>query len=1061
MIRRKIIDSTNVTSTLFLQWVIRTSLQFRYLVIFIVVALIVFGIDAIRQMPVDVFPEFAPPRVEIQTPSLGLSATEVEALVTTPLEEIFNGVPQLDIMRSKSVEQLSSIVLIFEPGTELMKARQLVAERLAIAIPILPTWAAPPVMMPPLSSTARTMKIGISSNDRSVIELSMITYWKIRERLLRVPGVANLVIWGEQIQMPQVQVDPERLQAEGVSIDEVLQVTSDTLDSGMIQYSDGSRIGAGGFLVTPNQQLAIRHVLPFLEPSDLARIVINDRTKSDGTPLRLGDVANLVEGTWPMIGDAVVNDGPGLLLIVEKFPWGNTLEVTRGVEAAIDEMRPGLPGIDIDTTIFRPATFVQAALNNLVTSLLIGAGLAVVVLLLFLWDWRIALISAAIIPVTAVLTLLVLSWLGTTLNVMVLAGLVIAIGAVIDDAIVDVENIVRRLRQYRRQGSTKGTAEIIRLASVEVRSAIINASLIEMIALIPVFFLPGLSGAFFRPLAQAYVVATIISPLVALTVTPALILILLENAPIRERLSPIIPYLQRSYDRLLARIIKVPRLAYAACGVLLASGIVVWPHLGQELLPSFKERDFLMHWVAKPGTSHPEMVRISTRACQELRTIPGVRNCGSHIGQALLMDEVYGIYFAENWVSVDPAVDYDVTLAKIQEMVNGYPGLVRDVQTYLKERIREVLTGSSHPIVVRIYGQDMGVLRGLAQEVQEELAKISGIVDAQAELLVDIPQIQIEVDLTAAEKFGLKPGDVRRQAAYMVAGEEAGDIHTANRTYDVQVWSTPASRHSLSSIKNMLINTPTGQTIRLTDVADVRIAPAPNAINHEGLSRRLNVEADVVGRDLGSVIDDVEDALDTVQFPLGYYPTLLGEYAERQAAQERIVIMGLLAVLVIFCLLRVSLGSWKVATMAFLSLPMALSGGILAALLFGGVLTLGSLVGLLTILGIAARNSIMLISHFQHLETVEGIPFGSALVQQGARERLVPILMTVLTAGLALVPLVIAGNIPGHEIEHPMAIVILGGLLTSTLANLFVVPVLYLRFFIPSTGSLFDQRKVP
>jgi CzcA family heavy metal efflux pump len=765
-------------------------------------------------------------------------------------------------------------------------------------------------------------------------------------------------------------------------------------------------------------------------------------------------VADLVEDTWPMIGDAVVNDGPGLLLIVEKFPWANTVEVTKGVEAAIEEMRPGLPDVQIDTTIFRPATFVEVALENLVGSLMIGALLVVVVLLVFLWDWRIALISATIIPVTAMITLLVLSFFGTTLNVMVLAGLVIAIGAVVDDAIVDVENIVRRLRQFRREGSSHPTAAIVLDASLEVRSAIVNASLIEMSTLLPVFFMQGLSGAFFQPLAQAYVVATLVSPMVALTVTPALILVLLERAPITERLSPIIPRLHQVYESLLSKTLMVPRLAYASTGAILAAGLVVFPLLGQELLPSFKERDFLMHWLTKPGTSHPEMVRISTLACQELRTIPGVRNCGSHIGQALLMDEVYGIYFGENWVSVDPAVDYDETLAKIQELVDGYPGLHRDVQTYLKERIREVLTGSSYPIIIRIYGQDLEILRAKAEEVRERLSEVEGLVDLHVELLVDIPQIQIEVDLARSEGYGLKPGDVRRTAAYLVAGEEAGDIHWANRTFDVQVWSIPEARESLTDIQQLLIDTPGGEKVQLQEIADVRIEPVPNAINREGLARRINVEANVRGRDLGSVVADVEQELQEVEFPRGYHPELIGEFAERQEAQASILAAGLVAVVVIFFLLRVSLQNWRLATMSFLSLPMALVGGILAAYIFGdGVLSLGSLVGFLTILGVAARNGIMLISHYQHLEDFEGEIFGKELVIRGARERISPIMMTALTAGLALVPLAVAGNLPGHEIEHPMAIVILGGLVTSTLVNLFIVPTLYLVF-----GRGRDQR---
>ncbi len=956
-----------------MRWIVATSLRFRYLVVFSAAALLFFGFVRIRNMPLEVFPEFAPPRVEIQTPCLGLSSAEVEALVTVPLEQVLNGTPGLDIMRSKSVEQLSSIILIFKPGTDLMEARQLVAERLAVATPTLPTWAAPPFMLPPLSSTARTMKIGISSETRSVIDLSMVTYWTIRERLLRVRGVANVAIWGERIQMPQIQVDPQRMAANGVTVDEVLQTTSDTLDSGMIQYSSGATIGTGGFLETPNQRLFIRHVQPILTPDDLARVAVDGANSSDGKPVLLSDVANVVEDTWPMIGDAVINDGPGLLLIVERFPWANTLEVTNGVEAAIDELRPGLPGIDIDTTIFRPATFIEVALDNLFNSLLIGALLVVAILLIFLWDWRIALISATIIPLTIVITLLVLSFFGTTVNVMVLAGLVIAIGAVVDDAIVDVENIVRRLRQHRREGSTLPTATVVLDASVEVRNAIVYASLIEMTALLPVFFMQGLSGAFFQPLAQAYVVATLVSPLVALTVTPALILILLSNASMHERVSPIIPWLHRVYGKMLTATIRTPRPAYGAFASLMVAGIVVWPMLGQELLPSFKERDFLMHWLTKPGTSHPEMVRISQAACNELRTIPGVRNCGSHIGQALLMDEVYGIYFGENWISVDPAVDYDATLAKVQEMVDGYPGLYRDVQTYLKERIREVLTGSSHPIVIRIYGQDLDVLRAKAAEVEDKLRAIPGLTDQHVEFLVDIPQLEVTVDLAKAQQYGLKPGDVRRAAAYLMAGEEAGDIHTQNRTYDVNVWSLPENRDSVTDVQNLLIDTPSGEQVRLSEVADVRIVPTPNAINRERMARRINVEAEVKGRDLGSAVADVERALQEVEFPHGYHPELIGEYAERQAAQQRILIAGLAAMLVIFGLLRVSLGSWRLAIMSFLSLPVALVGGMLAALFANdGVLSLGSLVGFLTILGVAARNGIMLISHYQHLEEFEG-----------------------------------------------------------------------------------------
>ncbi len=1029
-----------------MRWIVATSLRFRYLVVFVATALMAIGITRLSDTPVDVFPEFAPPKVEVQTISLGLSAASVEELVTIPLEQALNGVPGLDVMRSKSVPDLSSIVLIFKPGTDLIRARQLVSERVATVTPTLPTWAAPPLMIQPLSSTSRVMKIGMTSKDISMMDLSMIAYWKIRARLLGVPGVANVPIWGERIKMPQVQVDPERLRAYDVTLDEAMAVTSDALDAGLLRFTNGAVIGTGGFIETANQRLGVRPVLPILEPQDLGLVPILDKKKQDGTPLRLNDVADVKWDTWQLFGDAVINDGPGLMLIVEKLPWANTLDVTRGVEVAIAEMQPGLPGIKIDTTIFRPATFIEMAISNLTESLLIGGLLVVLVLFLFLFEWRVALISATIIPLSLMASMFVLNLRGVTINVMTLAGLSIAIGAVVDDAIVDVENIVRRLRQLRKEGSTEPTARIVLEASLEVRGAIVYASLIEISALLPVFFLQGLSGAFFQPLASAYVVAGLVSPVIALTVTPALVYILLKNAPTEHRQSPIIPWLHQAYDKLLTPIIRKPIMAYTAVTVIVLAGLAVTPGLKQELLPSFKERDFLMHWLLKPGSSHTEMFRITQRACSELRTIPGVRNCGSHIGQALAADEVVGIYFTENWISIDPAVDYDKTLAAVQELVSGYPGLVRDVQTYLKERIREVLTGSSDTIVVRIYGPELEVLRSQAETVRHALSGIDGIADLKQELHVDIPQVQVEANLAAAQRYGLKPGDIRRAAATLLAGEEVGDIFREGKTYDVNVWSTPATRNSLNSIRDLLIDTHSGTRVRLEEVADVHLVPAPNVVEREGQSRKIDVSANVRGSDLGSVAKAVERTLKDVEFPLGYHAEVLGEYAERQAAQQRILLAGIVAVLGIFFLLYTSFGSWRLATLTFVTLPWALVGGVLAASVTSGTLTLGSLVGLFTILGIATRNGIMMISHFRHLEEQEGIPFGPALVLRGAKERIAPIMMTALTTGLALVPLVIAGNIPGQEIEHPMAIVILGGLVTSTLLNLFVVPSLYLRF---------------
>jgi len=1029
-----------------MQWIVATSLRYRYLVVFLAVVLMIFGVARLKGSAVDVFPEFAPPRVEVQTLSVGLSASAVEELITVPLEQALNGVPGLDVMRSRSVTDLSDIIMIFKPGTDVILARQLVQERLSAVYSTLPSWAAPPVIIAPLSSTSRAMKIGIYSDEYSQRELSLIAYWKIRTRLLKVPGVANVPIWGEQRQIASVHIDQEKLAFYNIPLNEVMIVMADALDAGLLKFSNGAIIGAGGYIDTPNQRIGIRSVLPIVTPEELAQVPINDRKKFDGSPMTLGDVGKVTWTHLPMVGDAVINDGEGLMMIVEKLPWANTLDVSRGVEEAINEMRPGLQGIEIDTTIFRPATFIETSISNLTESLLIGAVLVIIVLLFFLYEWRVALISATIIPLSLMAALLVLNLRGVPINVMTLAGLAIAIGAVVDDAIVDVENVVRRLRRLRKEGSTQSTASIVMEASLEVRGSIIYASLIEIMALMPVFFLEGLSGAFFRPLATAYVVAGLVSPFIAMTVTPALIYILLSNAPIEHRTSPIIPWLHRSYDRVLGRSLRVPAISYGTAGAIVMAGIFVVPFLGQELLPSFKERDFLMHWILKPGSSQPEMWRITAESCRELMTIPGVRNCGSHIGQAKNADEPYGIYFTENWISIDPEVDYDQTLANVQEVVDGYPGLVRDVQTYLKERIREVLTGSSDTVVIRIYGQDLHELDQKADEVRAVLEGIPGIVDLKKELHMEQPQIEVEVNLAKAQQYGLKPGDVRRATSFLIQGEEIGDLFFGAKIYGVNIWTPQEARDSLSDIENLWIDTPDGGRVRLTDVADVRIGAVPNVIAREDQSRKIDVSANVKDRDLGSVAEDVEAAVQNIEMPVGYHAEVLGEFKEREAAQNKLLLAGSIAVLAIFFLLFTSFNNWRMTFLTFFTLPWALVGGALAAYVSSGIISLGSMVGLLTILGIATRNGIMMISHFQHLEEQEGEAFGPELVIRGARERIAPIIMTALTTGLALLPLIIAGDIPGQEIEYPMAIVIMGGLITSTLLNLLVVPTLYLRF---------------
>ena len=1025
-----------------MRWIVGRSLRFRWLVVFAAGAMLVVGLAEIPNTKVDVFPEFAPPRVEIQTIALGNSSNEVEQLITVPIENQLGGIEGLETMRSKSVAQLSSIQLLFERGTDELRARQLVTERISQITSTLPTWASPPFMMPALSSTSRIMKIGLTSDEVSLIDMSTIAYWKIRARLLRVPGVAQVAIWGERLPQRHVQVDPAKLAAYDVPLERVMESTADALDAGLLRYSDGAVIGTGGFVTAGGKRLNVRLVQPIVDPEQLRDVPVVER---NGRTVRLADLGNVLVDSGPLIGDAVINDGPGLMLVVQKFRGANTMDVTHGVETAMEQLAPGLPGITVDTTIFRPATFIEQSIENLTAAMLLGILLVMLIIIAFLFEWRTAFISLIAIPLSLVTAVLVLDLRGITVNVMVLAGLVVAIGVVVDDAIIDVENVVRRLRAARAVDARVSTFRVILDASVEVRSAITYATVINVLAVVPVLFLEGLSGSFFRPLVLSYALAVLVSMLVALTVTPALCLLLLSRGRLVRRESPLLRWLKRGYRAVLGPQVRRPLPAMAAALALTISGALVYPTLGTQLLPNFKERDFLMHWLTQPGTSATEETRVSVAACQDLREIPGVRNCGSHIGQAFLADEVYGVDFGENWISVSPEVDYDDTLKAVHTTVESYPGLYRDVQTYLRERIKEVLTGTSEAIVVRIFGPDLETLRTQAAKIASLIAKVDGVVDAHASLQTDLPHIVVEPALAASRRVGLTPGDLRRQASTLIASEEVGDIFHGGRAYDVHVTTIPSARDSVTDVENLQIDTPGGGRVRLSDVADVRLAPTPNAIEREAQSRRIDVGANVEGRDLAAVVDDVEDQLDGVSFPRAYHAEVLGESTELKAAQSRLMLFGIAAAIAILLLLQMAFRSVRLALLTFLLLPMALVGGALAVWLAGGVISLGSLVGFLTVFGIAARNGILMVSHFQRLES-EGMAFGPDLVMRGASERLAPIMMTALATGLALVPLAVAGSIPGHEIEHPMAIVILGGLVTSTLLNLFVLPSLYLRF---------------
>jgi CzcA family heavy metal efflux pump len=1022
--------------------IVGSSLRARRVVIALAALLMIFGFARLRDMPRDVLPEFTPPTVEVQTEALGLSAAEVEQLITVPLEQdLLNGVAFLDTIHSESISGLSSIEMIFEPGTDLLDARQVVAERLTQAH-ALPQVSKPPQMLQPLASTSRVMMVGLSSDDLSLIDMSILARWNIRPRLMGVPGVANVAVWGQRERQLQVLVDPERLRANDVLLQQIIETAANAQFVSNLTFVEASTPGTGGIIETPSQRFGVQHAVPFASPDDLGKVIVQD---THGEPLRLGDVTDIVVDHQLLIGDAVSSDGPGLLLVIEKFPGANTLEVTRGVESALDALRPGLSGVTIDSSVFRPGTYIETSNGNLAAAFLIGAALLLLALVAFLFDWRTALMSVVAVVSSVLAAGLVLSMFDTTLNSMIVAGLVLALVVVIDDAVTDVENAARRLRGQRTEGGTIPVARIIVASCLEMRSAGLYAALITLVAFVPAFFTRGAFGAFFPSVALSYAVAVVASMVVGLVVTPALGSILLSKGPVEHRESPIVRWLRPRHERALSSVVGSARPGLVLVGVVLVVGLVALPFLDRSLTPSFKDTDLLVHLNGAPGTSLPEMSRIAGRVGNEIRSVPGVLEVGGHAGRAVLSDQVVGTNASELWVTIDPEADYEATRGSIEEVVHGYAGLDRSVLTYSSERIAEVLSQPNDPVTVRIFGQDLAVLGSKAAEIKQMLSGIEGIRDPRIDFQSEEPTLEIEVDLDAAERYGIVPGDVRRAAATLLSGIQVGNLFDEQKVFEVVVWGTPEIRHDLSSVESLSIDTPDGGQVRLGDVADVSIATSPNVIRHVDVSRSIDVTAGVAGRELGAVMNDVEFRLQQVAFPIEYHAQVVDDFAEGRAADREALGFAIAAAIAILLLLQAAIGNWRLASVVFVLLPLSLAGGAVAALIDGGVVSLGSVAGFLAVLGFAARHAVIQIRHYQHLQRREGVAFGRELVLRGARERLTPVVTSVVTIAMVFAPLAIAGGIAGLEIVHPMAVVILGGLVSSTVITLFVIPGLYLR----------------
>ncbi len=1027
-----------------LRWVI----QFRLLVLAVAAGILAFGFTNLPSMSVDAFPEFAPPQVEIQTEALGLSAAEVEQLITSPMEaDLLNGVAWVEAIRSKSVPGLSSIQMVFKPGTDLFRARQLVSERLTQAR-ALPNVSAAPVLMQPLSSTSRVMMIRLTSKDMSAIDMSVLARWTMKPGLLAVPGVANVAIWGQRDQQLQVLVDPAQLQAKGVTLDEVIKTTGNSVWVSPLSYLAASTPGTGGFFETGHQRIGVQHVLPITTPEDLGQVPI----EGSAGKLLLKDVATVATDHQPLIGDALLGKEAELLLVIEKFPETNTLDVTRGVEEALRSLQPGLPGVTIDTSVYRQASFIEDEVGTLGIALLITLLLIVAMFGSFFRSWRTALISLITIPLSLTAAALLLYVRGIGMNTMVMAGMVLALGVIVGDLAEDLNGVVAagNAAARKRGGEPQNRqlrAVLIPEALWAVRIPILYSLLIMALAGMPSLFIAGENGAFFGPLVLSYLLALVVSMIVALTATAALAFVLpgASSAP-PERRS--LRRLKVGYGRLLVRLTgKVP-WAFAASAVVALAGLVLVPQLAANhpVVPVLADKTLVVHWNTIAGTSDQEMSRITESAAEELRRLPGVVNVGGHVGRAITSDQIGDVSSGELWISVASAASFGDTAAAVQQVIAGYPGLTSKVSTYPQERIDQIRDAADSGFAVRVYGPNTGVLRQKAAEVQQMLEHTAGVVNPHVDAPVEQPIAEVKVDLAAAQKAGIVPGDVRRAAAALLQGIEVGNLYEQQKVFSVIVKGAASTRNSLDSVRDLILDTPSGGHTRLGDVAQVSMVGNESVILHDDTSRRIDVKAEIQGRPLGDIQRDIDANLQQMQFPISYHAEVLTQYAQQQSNLQWLWLLAAIAAAGILVLLQSASGSWRLAAPLFLGLILALSGGVLVSEATRAVNSLSALVAFAVVLGVATRGTLLMAGLVRTLRAEDSTAPWPALVAHAARERLGPTLMSTAMTGLVLLPLVLFGGVVGTEIILPLAVIIWGGLVTSALFILFIVPAVLLRY---------------
>jgi CzcA family heavy metal efflux pump len=1024
-------------------FIIRQSIRYPGVIVALAVTLIIYGLYVLTRANLDVFPEFSPSQVVIQTEAPGLSAELVERQVTQPIEDALAGTSGVESLRSQSIPGLSVVSVFFREGSSVYLNRQVVGERLLALANRLPAGVAQPTMTPLTSSASTVLGVGLTSAARSLMDIRTLTDWSVRPHLLAVEGVAEVNVFGGEVRQWQIQVDPDKLIRYGLALEDV--VTAASKATGLV---------AAGFIKTTNQHIIVNAEGQPASVEELAGVLLAQR---EGQVLRLGDVARVTQGAAPSISAAGIDGKPGVFLMVQGQLGANTRAVTRNLEQALEDIGPLLAAekITLHPRMFRPANFIETAVQNVQRDLLIGSVLVVIVLFLFLFNSRTALICATAIPTSLLAAVILLDYLGVPLNIMVLGGLAIALGEVVDDAIIDTENIFRRLRENRALRSPRAVADVVLKASMEVRSSVVYATFIVAPVFVPLLTLSGIAGKLFAPLGLAYILAILASLLVALTLTPALCYLLLARGELKGADPPAVAWLKPRYTALLARIERFPGRVVSAVFAVIALGIATLPLFSGEFIPALREGHYIVHMTAVPGTAESESLRIGSQVSQALLSIDGVQSVAQWVGRAPNGADTFGTHYSEFEVEIGalPGREQQRILREIRATLAGerggvYPGVTFAVNTFLTERIEETITGFAAPYVVNLYGSSLDALDRDAQQVAAALSGVQGARDVQVQAPPGTPQLTVRLRQERAAALGLVPLEVLRAVSAAYEGADVAQVYQGNHVIDLVVVLDPQARSDVGRVGKLQLRAADGRLVRLAEVADIELTSGRYKILHAGGRRTQTVTADVEGRDIAQFAREAGERIAAqVRLAPGNYLVFAGEAQAQAQAREDLIVHSIIAGIGIFLLLYIAFNNLRNLLVTFVNLPFALIGGVAAVLLAsGGWMSLGSLVGFVTLFGITLRNSIMLVSHYQHLVEVDGMAWNAQTALRGAAERLPSILMTALVTGLALLPLALGSGEPGREVEGPMATIIVGGLITSTLLNLLVLPTILLHF---------------